>query len=53
MQQHSWAGPVYTLLYNDCIVNIYTIGRGTSFYNLLVPFHANALLTANELKLYK
>jgi hypothetical protein len=28
-----------TLLYDDFIVNIYTIGLGTSFYNLLVPFH--------------
>jgi hypothetical protein len=33
-----------TLLYNDFIVNIYTIGLGTSFYNLLVPLHTNTLI---------
>ena len=36
-----------TLLYNDFIVNIYTIGLGTSFYNLLVPLHTH-LDTKNE-----
>jgi len=30
-----------TLFYNDFIVNIYTIGLGTSFYNLLVSLHTN------------
>jgi len=32
------------LLCNDYIVNIYTIGSGTSFYNLLVPLHTNTLI---------
>jgi hypothetical protein len=32
-----------TNIYNDFIVNIYTIGLGTSFYNLLVPLHTNTL----------
>jgi hypothetical protein len=32
------------LLYNDFIVNIYTIGLGTSFYNLLVPLHTNTVI---------
>ena len=32
------------LLYNDFIVNIYTIGLGTSFYNLLVPLHTNTVV---------
>ena len=34
-----------TLLYIDFIVNIYTIGSGTSFYNLFVPLHTNILIT--------
>ena len=32
------------LLYNDFIVNIYTNGLGTSFYNLLVPLHTNTVI---------
>ena len=38
---------VIVLLYNDFIVNyihVYTIGLGTSFYNLLVPLHTNTLI---------
>jgi len=35
------------LLYNDFIDNIYTIGLGTSFYNLLAPLHTNTLITNN------
>ena len=35
----------FTLLYNDFIVNIYTIGLGTNFYNILVPLHINTVIT--------
>jgi len=44
-QEHRfWCVDIF-LLYNDFIVNIYTIGLGTSFYNLLVPLHTNTLIT--------
>jgi len=44
-QEHRfWCVNIF-LLYNDLIVNIYTIGLGTSFYNLLVPLHTNTLIT--------
>ena len=31
----------YCIRYHDFIVNIYTIGLGTRFYNLLVPLHGH------------
>ena len=41
------------LLYNDFIVNIYTIGLGTSFYNLLVPLHTNTVILIAQTKQIK
>ena len=43
------ANTTYTLLYNDFIVNIYTIGLGTGFYNWLVPFLQPILQWASEI----
>ena len=34
----------FSLLYNAFNVNIYRIGLGTSFYNLLVLLHTNTLI---------
>jgi hypothetical protein len=38
-----------TLFHNDLFFNIYTIGLGTSFYNLLVPLHTNILYNTNQI----
>ena len=37
------------IIHNDLFFNIYTIGLGTSFYNLLVPLHTNILYNTNQI----
>ena len=37
------------VFHNDLFFNIYTIGLGTSFYNLLVPLHTNILYNTNQI----